>query len=449
MILSHSKFKIPHNPYILFLPFLLFYILIVLYFQPDDLWGDQDRYIMYAQNLLQGYFSKGDPNLSSGPGYPVILMPFVGWKLPLVTIRLMNPFFYYLSVVFLFKTIQRITSFKIAAIGATFWACYFNSYENFPLILTETFSIFLVSLSLLWISKAFDPGLSVKSKKFIYLSGFLIGYLALTKVIFGYVILVMLIGALFLWFLKRTNHNLKRVITILMIAFLTTTPYLIYTYSLTGRIFYWTTVSGNNLYWMTTPYEGEYGNWSDDLEFKNDTLVLLSTKDEKDRGGIFNVKNRVNTFQDIENSIKLNHEKDFRKIYKYRTAIDRDDAFKRIAIENIKAHPKKYVENWFSNIGRILFNYPYSFRIQSPGTLLRLPMSGIIVVLILFSLIPTLMNWRKIDFVVRFFLLFCFIYLGGSSLVNAEARVFTIVVPMLVFWIIYIMNKSIRINFKF
>ena len=97
----------------------------------------------------------------------------------------------------------------------------------------------------------------------------------------------------------------------------------------------------------------------------------------------------------------------------------------------------------------MLFNYPYSYTIQKPETLLRLPLNGIIAVFMLFCLIPTFINWRKIIFPVRFMLFFTLLYLGGSIFGSAETRMFTVIVPILLFWIAYIIQKSIKIKLKF
>jgi hypothetical protein len=217
-----------------------------------------------------------------------------------------------------------------------------------------------------------------------------------------------------IWMTNRKVINYRKGIIIMLIAFTTFGPYLFYTSYLTGRLFYMGTGS-DNLYWLSTPYEREYGNFitpaaSDSLKFTHRTELIEIKKD---------------------------------------SGLKRDDAYKRIAINNIKSHPVKFLKNCFSNIGRILFNYPYSYTFQKPATLLRLPLSGIIVVCMLFCVAPTLMNWRKIPFSIRFMLFFTFLYLGGSVFGSAETRMFTMVVPVLLFWIAYIIQKSTKIKLKF
>ena len=85
----------------------------------------------------------------------------------------------------------------------------------------------------------------------------------------------MLIGSGFLWIINRKGINYQKGIIILLIAFATIAPYLIYTYHLTGRIYYLGTSGGNNLYWMSTPYEGVNMEAGLPAQQSNLTLFLL------------------------------------------------------------------------------------------------------------------------------------------------------------------------------
>ncbi len=254
------------------------------------------------------------------------------------------------------------------------------------------------------------------------------GYLALTKVIFGYVLFVMLIGLGLLWIINRSILNYRKGVFFILIACLTTVPYLIYTYNLTGRIFYWGT-GQENLYWMTTPYEDEYGDWKQDLE--RGTVDM----------GNYNVA-------DAADSLKAHHQKDFNEINKYR-GLEREDALKMISINNIKSHPLKYGKNIFYNISRMIFHYPFSYAVQRRKVLFVFPMNGVILTLVLLSLFPTVINWRRIIFPIRFMLFIVFLYLGATSLVSSETRMFALIVPVLLFWVAYIFQKCVKVKLKF
>jgi 4-amino-4-deoxy-L-arabinose transferase-like glycosyltransferase len=410
----HLKFF--KNPYLIFLPFLLLFILLVLLFHTDAFEGDEGRYLMFAQNLLHGFYSPPAPyvNLWNGPGYPLVLAPFVGLHLPLICLTLLNAVFYYLSIVFLFKALHLLMSFRNAWIFSLFWACYFNAYQKIARINSETLTILLISLLVYTLLKAFGS----RSNKYLFLSGLLIGCIALTKIIFGYVLMFMLFFSVLLWIILKNKKDYKKGIVLLLIASAITAPYLIYTYQLTGRIFYWGNSGGLSLYWMSTPYPGEFG------DYRYGKLPEWHQKDLEPLAGL--------------------------------NSIERDDALKRIALGNIKAHPTKYVKNWIANLGRLFFNFPYtpaSDSYANVGNPLRslamLPLNAIVFILMIYSLFMTLCNWKGTDYFIRFLLYFVFLYLGASSVVSAYSRQFYIIVPALLFWIAYITDRSLTIKIKF
>jgi 4-amino-4-deoxy-L-arabinose transferase-like glycosyltransferase len=421
--------KLNRNPYLLFLPFLIFYIVIAFVFPTHGITGDENRYLKYAQNLLHGFYSDPPPNIDigDGPGYPILIMPFLALGLPLICITVFNAILYYLSVILLYRVLLKVASFRLALICCLFWACYYNSFEYISLILPEIFTAFLIALLVFTLMKTFEPANFSSKKKYMYFSGFIIGYIALTKVIFGYVILCMLIGSILMWLIKRKNVNYRKSVFIFLLALLTALPYLIYTYHLTNRIFYWSTFGGINLYWMSTPIEGEYGSFVQypiNDEFKQ-TMIP---------GG--------------KEAVESKHSQELQQIFKYK-GLQRDDIYKKLAIRNIKSHPLKFIQNCISNLGRILFNYPYSYTYQKNTTLLRLPLNGIIVVVMLFCFIPLVINWRKLLFPIRFILFFSLLYIGGSVFGSAETRMFIVIVPMLLFLIVYTLQRSVYVKLKF
>jgi 4-amino-4-deoxy-L-arabinose transferase-like glycosyltransferase len=425
-----KKADILSNPYLLFFPFLIIFILWVYISPTDGTFADQGRYLWFAKNLINGFYSPPAPdiNLTNGPGYPILLIPFLMLKLPLISITLMNAFFYYFSIIFLFKALKEIVSFGLAIISSLSWASYYIAYQNIPYIHTETFTYLLISILIFSIVKAFRKESPGTFGKYIILSGFIFGYIVLTKMIFGYVLLFMLAGSGLLWIFNRNNIDYRKGLVISLMALLITAPYLLYTYHMTGKIFYWG--SGNDsLYWMSTPFEGEYGDWKEDLSLN--PIIY----------GNYNIHG-------ADSVLRAHHQEDFKEIYKYK-GIERDDVYTRLAINNIKSHPLKYAQNIINNIGRLIFHYPFSYAIQRPKTLLVFPINGILLTLMLFSLVPTFINWRRFPVSIRFLLIFILLYLGGSALVSAILRMFTIAVPVILVWIAYVLQNTLKINLKF
>lgn len=413
--------KMLNKPFLLFLPFLFLYVFIIVFVHKNIMQGDESRYYMYANNLIHGFYSpKGEVYLWNGPGYPIILMPFVALKLPLIFITLLNAVFQYLSVVLLYKTFIKYVSPAKALLFSLFWACYYISFKEMGLLYTESFTVFLVAAFQYFTVLVFKQA----KRKYIIISGVLLGYIILTKVIFGYVVLTLL-AINFIIFLFLRKDNLKKTCFILIIALLSNLPYLFYTYSLTGKLFYWANSGGSSLYWASSPFEGEYGDWNNDD---------------------FNTYCNIDTLIPCNASIiAKNHENDF-KIFRQYTGVEKDMMFKKKAIENIKNHPAKYVKNYISNFGRMLFGIPQSFFYQRFQNLMRIPPNAVIFTFLLFSGTITILRFRRIRYEILFLVMLSFIYLAGSATLSSDQRQFYIVVPVILFWTANIFQQFISIN---
>jgi len=433
------------NPFVFLLPFLLFAITIVLFFSNNESYGDEIRYLGYATSLTKGYFSNPYPyiDLGNGPGYPLILTPFVAVHAPVIILKLLNSVFYYFSIVFIFKSLKLFVPFKFAIVITFIWALYPNLLSELPHVLPEIFASSLVAIIIFCSLSGLRKDAGIKGHKFLILAGFAFGFLILTKPIFGYVLLTMYCGIFLFWMLKIKNTNYKKTIILLSIAFIINIPYLIYTYQLTGKMFYWSSFGGNNLYWMSTPFKGEYGEYyrypfsqlPDQIEGSVDSLKKHHDKDFEEM-----LKNP---------EVRKANIIDGRMVLDLSNGISQDELLKQIALKNIKSHPLKFLENLISNAGRMIFNYPASYTLQKPSTLGRLPINGTLIVIAFFCFIPTLLNWKKLDFSIRFLLIFGLIYFGGSLFGSADTRMITKVVPVILIWISYILNKTVRVKLKY
>ena len=411
------------NPWLIFSPFLAIFIILVLKLHSDKMEGDESRYIMYAQNLLQGFYSpKKFVFLWNGPGYPLFLAPFLYFKLPLITIPLANAIMQYMSIVFLFKSIKAYTNTKVALLASLAWGVYYLGYQEIPSILTEPLTSFLMSSLLVSLSSYFTKG----NKNYLYVSGIIIGLIVLTKFIFGYILLFMLIFWVAVYLIyqmkKIAQPKIKSLIIALGIAFVLVTPYLAHTYQLTNRVFYWGNSGGMNLYWMSTPYENEFGDWFPETLFIGQAI-----------SGTNLYKNHLS---DINYFLTLK-------------GIERDDAYKQKGIENIKKYPLKYIRNWFTNQGRLWFNFPQTGFSHSERGLLRFVPNAILLTFFLLSLYLWGINFKKCPIEINFLALFILSYLGMTSLISALPRQLTVSVPILLFWISFIQFKSTKVTIKF
>ncbi|BAU55050.1 hypothetical protein MgSA37_03231 [Mucilaginibacter gotjawali] len=197
--------KLTRNPWFIFLPFLFYYAYVVIINKWPTLYGDEIRYVDFAHNLIHGYYSPSPPhiNLWNGPGYPIILVPFIAVHVPVLYITLLNAVYQYLAVVFLYKVLNLITSHRIALIAALLLAVYPDDQSILPILYTEAFTSFLISLLIYLVAMGY-----VRDKlKYVILAGVVLGYITLTKIIFGYVLIICLAACLFMLLFKKAGRS--------------------------------------------------------------------------------------------------------------------------------------------------------------------------------------------------------------------------------------------------
>lgn len=394
------------------LPLLFIYILVSLLLPQGDAYGDEGRYLMFAHNILNGFYSPAFPNINlwNGPGYPLFIAPFLLLKLPLATLRLANAFLLYFSLIIGFKTFNIFSSKKTAFLLTVLLGLYLPILEYVRTIVTETLTWFLISSIVYLFIKNYRS--NVNSWKNMLLCAFAIAYLAMTKIIFGYVIVLMLLVSAIFYLLPKFRNSAKRSFLIYFFSFIFCLPWLFYTYSLTQKPFYWGNSGSMSLYTMSTPYEGESGDWYDEI-----TLL----------------KNPNHTIF-IDSVLKL-------------TPLQRDEAFKSTAINNIKTHPKKYLTNVVSNTGRLLF-FPSAYTPNSIAAYVPFVFNIFIVVFIVLATGICVVQYKKIPPALVFLFLFFLIYSFGSIFLSAYRRMFYVTIPFWCFFISYVFNNIITVKVK-
>lgn len=415
-----TKFAPPAlRPAVFFIPFLLAYAAIVLLFQQEQLTVDEPSYLAFANNLLHGFYSPPPPDLDlwHAPGYPLLLTPFVALKAPLTLLRLLNAGLLYASLLLFYQLMIKLVSRNKALAGAIFLGCYWLAFKGLPVLMTETLVFFLITAALLAAEKYFrNEGKATGS---LLLLGFLLGYLCLTKFLFGYVMVVMILFTAVQWLRGKVLY--KKALYASLLAFLFTIPYLLYTWNLTGRAFYWSNAGGANLYWMSSPVAGEYGDWfNEELEpnWSVDGIVPGAAE-----------------------QLQKNHGRDMAEL-KQLSGVAKDDLYKKKAWENIRQHPGKFLGNWLANTGRLIFNFPYSYRKTGPGLLFN----ALPHLLALLLAIPLIRRARQkkleIPFFLRYMLLLVLIYFAGSTLLSALIRMFYVVFPVLAVALVYLWDRT-------
>ena len=266
-------------------------------------------------------------------------------------------------------------------------------------LLTEPLALMVTSLAMYFIIQY-----SIKDTKhdFIFAAA-AIAFLALIKALLGYVVLVVFIlGLVISLFSKKEFVNkIRKLACIFALSFFLCVPYLIYTYHLTGKAFYWATTGGENLYWLTNPTKGEYGFWNSDKRVLRDEQMA--------------------------------HHRQFISSLPADDPVKRDKLLMAAAIENIKTHPAKFFSNWLCNLGRMFFNYPYDYKYQNPYTLLYTIPNSLIFWLTIYLMSLLIFKHRLIrslPAVIVVLLIFIFAYWFGQSLSAAGPRKMYLVLPI-------------------
>lgn len=412
-----------------FLPLLGLYIVLILFFSSDDLMGDESRHVNYATNLLNGFYSDANnPELINGPGYPLVLAPFVALSSNVLILKLLNAIFVCIGLVYFKKVLSFFVKNKYAFILTILLGLYPPLLRYIPMIYSEPLTFMIVcGLAFHFIKLCRSQTLNQKQ---ILITSIFLAFLVLVKIIFMHVMAMslLLLAVHFLW---KKNRKLVKSIYVIAGAFLLITPYLIYAYSLTGKAFYLGTGGGEILYHRATPYENEFGNW-----FSRENVLQGGDEDYQPDSVYRNLK-----------QLSENHKGVYLKLEGL-SHIERDSAFKTLAISNMKAHPVKYLKNTVANLGRFVFHYPFSYRDQGFAAFGYMIPNMFIIVLWILSLYPFLVMIRKkMPFELKAVMMFFLIYASAIVLLDGRGRNFIIFVPSIVLFFTFIYSKTVSLTF--
>ena len=411
---AYSKGKKMKNITVKLLPLLFLFLLMVLLFSSPDFQGDEGGYVAYATRLSQGeIYPLRDVSLWWGPGYPIVLIPFVLFKLPLLFAKFLNAFFLFGALLYFYEALAQWVNKTHATLFTFLLGFYPPLWREVHLLITENLVFFLIC-GFIFHFAASNRG-NQKSRFHLVMASFFLGYLALTKVFYGYVILIGLLSFLFFYTWQKKEW-FKKTTYIYLLALVWCLPYLLYTYSLTNKIFYWGTSGGSTLYWMSSPYSGDLGDWQAN--------------------------------PDVEKLPDLERHREFFATLTGISEVEVDNKFKERALQNIVHNPKKYLLNWMANIGRLLFSYPFSYTQQKITTFFYLIPNMFVVVGFILSIYPAILKRKAIPYEMYVLLYFCFIAFGGTSLLSAYDRQFRPLVPILLLWIAFIYTRILTIQLR-
>ncbi|HUS72858.1 MAG TPA: glycosyltransferase family 39 protein [Sedimentisphaerales bacterium] len=391
------------------LPIFLLYFAIFLLTAEDSLdYGDEPRYAKYAENLTKGFYAPTDTLfLWNGPGYPLLLTPYAFFGVPWYWAKMLNPVFMFLAVCFIYSSIRNYMSEKTALFFSYLFGLYPPFYAELWFLLTEPFVLMLVSLFALLIIKWFGSG----KYRYMLLAAVICALTILTKVFVAYVATSMLLFSLILW---KWSSICRRSIPVYAVSLLLCTPYLLYTYSVTGKIFYWANSGGQVLYWLYNPHPEEFGDWKS-------SVAVMTQAELAHHKPLFNKLAELNFVQ-------------------------QDELLKKIAVRNIINNPGKMFLNWVSNLGRLWLNLPYSYKYQHPRQLVYLVPNSLLLAATLLCLYPLIRFCRQLPTPITHALGLSVVFLLGHSLVYANARYLCTIVPFIFIIIAYTATNLVKLQ---
>jgi hypothetical protein len=373
---------------------------------PRNQFGDEWRYLQYANNLLHGYFSPhGRVFLLNGPIYPLTLVPFVesGW---LDGARYLNAVYHAAAVAYAWPILRGCARPPWALAAVALLVLYMPLQEHVPLLYTESLSFFLATA---WVYHSLN-GVAHRAHRMA--AGLYLALLVLTKVVFGPV-LALFLAILFVMWLRRRDQVSEAYLMQAAVAFALCMPYLAYTYQLTGRIFYWSSAGANNFYWLTSPYPDEWGDWYHQGWVYGDPLLLEHHKD------IFDQTTGLATNPDLSEEEQLFN----------MSTPEAGDIFMARARANVRAHPLKFVRNWCANVVRLFLDVPVTVR----GTPVVNQYSVSHLPLLIWTGVVVAAGWRRRtppDLVWAPLMAFGVLTVAAYSLVSSMARFLIPIVPL-------------------
>ncbi|HCN29691.1 MAG TPA: hypothetical protein DIT64_13295 [Verrucomicrobiales bacterium] len=375
---------------------------------------DEGRYLDCARNMTRGFYATDDnPDFVNGPGYPIVLLPFVlAGAEGLLPARLLNAFFMAGAAWFAWLLLRHYAGAAWAAAGA--WLTGFHPtllWMGFA-IMTEPLAMFCMA-GFAW---SFCAAVRGGGRGMMLTAAFLLGWLTLTRVFFGHVIMAAALPCLALLpFWKSWRHVLARTLVILGGAFLLCTPWLVHTWQKTGRVLCWSTNSGELLYWMTSHHEGENGHW-----FTTEDAVAHP-------------------------QLAPNH-KDFYERVMRMPILQRDAFLMEAAMANLRADPARVAYNWACNLSRMAFGFPRSFLPEELRTVVLIAVNGPVIALASLLGLVGLWRWRSVPPEVWLLAVFAAIYLGGGSVAPALPRYFALMLPVLMLGIATVWSRNVRLS---
>jgi 4-amino-4-deoxy-L-arabinose transferase-like glycosyltransferase len=388
----------------LLLPLLALYVAAWAFFpeRPDD----EASYVVLAERLTEGFYVTGDddailnadpgsPDLWFGPGLPALLAPLVAIDAPLSVLRLTSALVLFGAVLLMYVLARERWGRRVGLVAAYALGLYVPFLGLLSNLHSEVLAVLCVTVGMLGLARFLDRG----GIFWCLLGAAGLAGLALTRVAYGWVLSISL-AVLLVWWVAKRSRSSGRAAGVLALALALCLPWLAYTYSKTDRLFVWGNSGSLSLYWMTSPYEGDLGDWHQaHLVFSDPALQPHRAFFESLRG------------LDLA---------------------EQNAEIEREALGNIVDHPDAYAENLLANVSRMLFNSPYSRTSQQTNDVFYALPNALLLGAAALCAIVLLPRRRTLPPETGVFALLASTAFALHALVSAYPRMLAPIVPLLV-----------------
>jgi hypothetical protein len=274
-------------------------------------------------------------------------------------------------------------------------------------IMSESLSVYWVCGAMAFYAKACARQAPPFRSTALWLAGFHLAGLALTKVFFGYVLEAALVASVMAWIFWRRHSYTSLIARKSMLAcglgLVLCLPWLAYTYAQTGKAHLWSNSGGWQLWYMTWPepqFHGDWLNWQAVLEHPEYFQPHL---------------------QELKTVLKVD-------------AVTQDSILKAWSRNGIRNNPKAYVTKWRANVNRMVFGYPTTLYAGGGSKLATGNRTFIYALPFFLFAILAWPGWRarhSLPPALWGILVFAGIALAGTSLLSAIPRQVFPLLPML------------------
>ena len=235
--------------------------------------------------------------------------------------------------------------------------------------------------------------------------------LALTRVDYGWVNTVLLVGLLAWWAVARSRTP-RRLAAMLGLSLVLCVPWLAYTASETGRVLVWGNSGSLSLYWMSSPESGDLGDWQQANDvFTNPNLAA--------------------------------HEPRLRAAARPR-APGAERRAREARGRNIVSNPLKYAENIAANVSRMFFDAPYSYTEQRLSAVFFALPNALLLSVALLAAVGAYRMRESLPAAAVPFAAFALVSFGLHALVAAYPRMLMPIVPVVV-WFAATVGENVRL----